>query len=98
MKIALAVALCFSSLAYADESVRGYIRKDGTYVAPHMRSSPNSTRIDNYGSQGNFNPYTGERGTINPYTPPQPTYSPPVNIYQPPTYNPQPYRNPYGTR
>ena len=90
MKIALAIALCCSTLAIADETVRGHIRKDGTYVAPHMRSSPNSTRIDNYGSQGNTNPYTGREGRIDPYTPPQPRTTQP-------TYNPQP-RNPYGTR
>lgn len=29
-------------------SVRGYFRKDGTYVSPHVRSSPNSTTLDNY--------------------------------------------------
>jgi len=43
--------------------VNGYTRKDGTYVEPHYRSSPNSTQQDNYGTYGNVNPYTGQRGT-----------------------------------
>src|SRR4051812_27632161 len=61
---ALLVALIFSVLCPAtDVSVRGYTRKDGTYVAPHVRSSPNSTKDDNYSTRGNVNPYTGVAGT-----------------------------------
>lgn len=56
--------------------VRGYYRKDGTYVAPHHRSAPNSTKLDNYETQGNYNPYTLEEGTRSPYTP-EPTLSRP---------------------
>ena len=26
----------------------GYFKSDGTYVPPHFRSSPNSTKLDNY--------------------------------------------------
>lgn len=47
--------------------VRGYTRKDGTYVQPHKRSSPNSTTYDNWSTRGNINPYTGKMGTKNPY-------------------------------
>jgi PBCV-specific basic adaptor domain len=54
------------SPSYADEFVHGYIRKDGTYVAPYMRSSPNQTNTDNYSTQGNVNPYTGSEGTRAP--------------------------------
>lgn len=60
------VAIFTASDALAQVSVRGYTRKDGTYVAPHMRSSPNSTTSDNYSTKGNTNPYTGEPGTKNP--------------------------------
>ncbi|MES2023906.1 MAG: hypothetical protein V4439_04445 [Patescibacteria group bacterium] len=51
--------------------VEGYYRKNGTYVAPHYRSSPNSTKNDNYSTKGNYNPYTGKPGTKNGdyYTP-----------------------------
>jgi len=53
----------FSFSAFADVSVKGYHKKDGTYVQPHYRSSPNNTTRDNYSTYGNTNPYTGERGT-----------------------------------
>jgi hypothetical protein len=47
------------------ESVRGYTRKDGTYVQPYRRSIGNSTRRDNWSTKGNINPYTGKKGTKN---------------------------------
>ncbi|MBS1972314.1 MAG: hypothetical protein JSU04_18555 [Bdellovibrionales bacterium] len=43
--------------------VNGYTKKDGTYVAPHERSAPNNTKLDNWSHKGNVNPYTGEVGT-----------------------------------
>jgi hypothetical protein len=62
------LALClFAVPALADEYVQGHYKSDGTYVAPHYRSSPNGTGTDNYGSKGNTNPYTGEKGTKDPY-------------------------------
>lgn len=43
----------FPSLANAEDvHVDGYYRKDGTYVAPHVRSSPDSDRSNNYGPSG----------------------------------------------
>jgi hypothetical protein len=60
--IALVLLSIIASSAFAGQ-VRGYIKKDGTYVAPHHRSSPNSTKFDNYNSEGNLNPNTGKRGT-----------------------------------
>lgn len=73
MKLIIAGLLCAVSLsAIAAQRVEGYTRKDGTYVAPHYRSSPNSTKLDNYSTQGNANPYTGERGTADPYRIPDP--------------------------
>ena len=54
--------------AYAETYVRGYTKKNGTYVAPHYRSSPNSTKLDNWSTKGNVNPYTGSIGTKNPYS------------------------------
>lgn len=41
----------------------GYVRQDGTYVAPSYATNPNSTRSDNYSTKGNVNPYTGKPGT-----------------------------------
>ena len=65
MKIILtAFLLCISALlCAADVSVKGYHRKNGTYVAPHVRSSPNGTSSDNWSAKGNVNPYTGKAGT-----------------------------------
>jgi len=69
MKMKLATLLCgllFVSNAWGgDVYVRGYTKKDGTYVQPHYRTSPNSTKSDNYSTKGNYNPYTGKEGTKN---------------------------------
>lgn len=59
----LALAAAVSAPAVADQYVKGHTRSDGTYVAPHYRSSPNSVQYDNYSTKGNTNPYTGERGS-----------------------------------
>jgi len=56
----------FALTINAQVHVRGYTRSNGTYVAPHMRSSPNSTPTDNYSYPGNTNPYTGKTATGNP--------------------------------
>lgn len=54
----------------AQVRVEGYVKSDGTYVAPHYRSKPNSTKLDNYSTKGNVNPYTGKVGTKNVYSNP----------------------------
>jgi hypothetical protein len=43
--------------------VRGYTRRDGTYVAPHYRSAPDGDFYNNWSTKGNVNPYTGQPGT-----------------------------------
>ena len=68
MRILLAlftlVMLTISSAAFAaDVHVDGYYRKDGTYVQPHYRSAPDSSHNNNWSTQGNTNPYTGQAGT-----------------------------------
>jgi len=47
--------------------VRGYFKKSGTYVAPHYKSTSNRTKLDNYSTKGNSNPFTGKKGYVNPY-------------------------------
>lgn len=47
-------------------TTRGYVKKNGTYVEPSHRTSPNRTQRDNYSSKGNVNPYTGKTGTKKP--------------------------------
>jgi hypothetical protein len=72
---ALSVLVITPALAQSSHSVRGYTRKDGTYVAPHRATNPNSTRSDNWSTKGNVNPYTGKEGTIDPYASPSTTSS-----------------------
>lgn len=67
--IAAGLALALAGTASAQVAVRGYTRSDGTYVPPHVRSSPNSTTADNWG---------GYRTPAAPsYTPPRPAYTAP---------------------
>lgn len=99
--LCLLASMVCSSVAFADVYVRGYTRSDGTYVAPHYRSSPNSTRNDNWTTRGNVNPYTGEPGTRSPdygssYGS-QRTYGNPPSGYAPNPYDTRPARtNPYA--
>ena len=44
-------------------SVKGYTKKDGTYVAPSKRSTPDGTKSNNWSTKPNTNPYTGKQGT-----------------------------------
>jgi opacity protein-like surface antigen len=81
----LAAAFIAPSLS-AQVYVRGYTRSDGTYVAPHYRSSPNSTTLDNYSTRGNVNPYTGRVGTRDPYAQPR---SNPYGTYSNPYARPR---------
>ena len=43
--------------------VKGYFKSNGTYVAPHYRSSPDGNFYNNWSTYGNINPYTGKEGT-----------------------------------
>ena len=70
---------------------RGYMRNDGTYVQPYHRTAPDSNPWNNYSTQGNVNPYTGQRGTVNPYSP-----SPPSPYNSPNNFNNS--YNPYGPK
>jgi hypothetical protein len=37
-------------------SVGGYVKDNGTYVQPHQRTNPDSSRSNNYNAPGNYNP------------------------------------------
>jgi len=71
---AVTMVLLFYSLAISgDRTVRGHWKdtdRDGvkdTYVEPYHRTEPNNTRMDNYNTRGNYNPYTGREGTQDPF-------------------------------
>ena len=51
-----------SHLNSQNHEIRGYTKKDGTYVAPSHATNPNATTHDNYTHKGNVNPYTGKEG------------------------------------
>lgn len=56
-------------LAFAsdhDASVRGHVRRDGTYVQPHRRTTPDDSARNNWSSTPNVNPWTGAPGKRDP--------------------------------
>lgn len=53
--------------ASAAVKVKGYTKSNGRYVSPTLRSSPNKTKLDNYSTKGNYNPYTGKVGKLKGY-------------------------------
>lgn len=64
--IAIAIVLC-ATQALADNYTRGYTKQNGTYVQPHYQTAPDRNPYNNYSTQGNSNPYTGQAGTRDPY-------------------------------
>lgn len=51
MRISIILALAAiaaSSPVSAQVAVQGYVKRDGTYVSPHIRTAPNGTTADNY--------------------------------------------------
>lgn len=54
----LILTLTFFTNAFSKEvHVRGYFRSNGTYVQPHVRTSPDSTRSNNYGRPSTYSNY-----------------------------------------
>ena len=64
--IILSLALSFQVFA-KNTYVNGYFKSNGTYVAPHYRTSPDATKNNNWSTKGNINPYTGKKGTVSRY-------------------------------
>lgn len=82
-----------------DVWVRGYTRRDGTYVRPHYRTRPDGNPWNNYSTRGNVNPYTGRPGYRSPYSQ-SPSYGlgtprAPLGGYQQPLGNSYLYRRRY---
>ena len=63
--ILVAALLSAATAANAQQRVHvdGYTRSNGTYVPPHNRTAPDTTRNDNWSTRGNTNPDTGVNGT-----------------------------------
>ena len=58
----------FGTDCFAQVQVKGYYRKDGTYVSPHVRSSPDAYKWNNYGPSSSSPEYTGKGHVTSPYT------------------------------
>src|SRR4051794_14627936 len=93
--LAAASLLALSASAIAQSHyVAPHVMKNGTFVQGYYQSNANDTRLDNYSSKGNVNPYTGQVGTVDPFAP-KPIYQAPP-AYQPaPLYTPAPVYTPY---
>lgn len=66
-KLAFLLVVAATSAFANDVYVPPHVTKNGTYVQGHHRSSPDSNPYNNYSTQGNYNPYTGQAGTVDPY-------------------------------
>jgi opacity protein-like surface antigen len=73
-KTLLLLAIIAGSASAADVYTQGYQRNNGTYVQPHYQTAPDNTNLNNYSTQGNTNPYTGQQGHVQPN--PYPNYQP----------------------
>lgn len=62
MKLVL-LALFATTAAFSATRVRSYVTKTGSYVQPYIRSNADSTKLNNYSTKGNVNPYTGQAGS-----------------------------------
>ncbi len=57
-----------ASVAEGAQRTRGYMKKNGTYVMPHYKTTrKDGTRLNNYSTKGNVNPYTGKKGYKDPF-------------------------------
>lgn len=62
------LSLSLISVSFAKTiSVKAYVKKNGTYVAPSYKTSPNKSKLDNYSTKGNYNPYSGKSGKLKLY-------------------------------
>lgn len=66
----LCIAIAVPAFGQSYHYVHGYTRKDGTVVAPHYQTNPDNSRLNNWSTVGNVNPFTGRPGTVDPYRSP----------------------------
>lgn len=64
LSILTAASMFAAETSAAAVYAQGHYRRNGTYVQPYRRSAPDSSYSNNYSSQGNVNPYTGQQGTV----------------------------------
>ena len=59
----LAACLTCSVAVGKPTATKAYVKRNGTYVAPHYKTTPDKTKNNNYSTRGNANPMTGKEGT-----------------------------------
>lgn len=71
IRILAVVLLVFNFVHYSearsDTRVKGYVKKGGKPVSSYKRKTPNKSKLDNYGTQGNVNSNTGKIGRDDPF-------------------------------
>lgn len=60
--------LSFINTVTAATYVKPHVTKKGTVVSGHYRSKANKTKLDNYSTKGNTNPYTRKKGSAKSYS------------------------------
>lgn len=83
----LIVVVFAGSVFAGDVWVAPHLRADGTFVQGHYQTAPDHNVQNNYSTQGNVNPYTGQPGNVNPYSGQR---GPVVPQFQPPIYSTMP--------
>ena len=69
LAVVLMIVISFLTVSLAEAGwVKGYYRKNGTYVQPHYRTNPDGNPYNNYSFPGNYNPNTGRITPGNPNT------------------------------
>jgi hypothetical protein len=64
----LSLILSFNTTEARTVRVKSYYKPSiGKYVSSYHKTSSNKTKLDNWSTKGNYNPYTGKKGTMNPY-------------------------------
>jgi hypothetical protein len=62
------MASCAFASAQGYHYNKGYTTGSGTYVPGHYQTNSNGSRYDNWSTQGNSNPFTGQPGYKSPYS------------------------------
>lgn len=64
----LLIIICLTGFnVYSYSRTKGYVKKNGVYVAPHYQTKPDRSKINNWSTKSNINPYTGKRGNKSSY-------------------------------
>lgn len=75
MRLAFTVLAAWLLVGVADAKAqgstqrRGYVTRNGVHVPPSRQTRPDASKLNNWSTRGNVNPYTGRAGTVDPFRP-----------------------------